>query len=110
MNESLDYRLRAHLWALSQPRNPTLHLEAHLEARNYLREILQQQGRTVREQIFETASHGTGVNLIAAPLFVVTTNTMEREEGLAAVNAALDVVRQTIEKNGGKFDIKEEVR
>ena len=68
MNESLDYRLRAHLWALSQPRNPTLHLEAHLEARNYLREILQQQGRTVREQIFETASHGTGVNLIAAPL------------------------------------------
>ena len=50
------------------------------------------------------------INLIAAPLFVVTTNTMEREEGLAAVNAALDVVRQTIEKNGGKFDIKEEVR
>lgn len=68
MNETLEYRLRSHLWALSQPRNPTLHLEAHIEARNYLRETLQQQGRSVREQIFETASHGTGVNLVAAPL------------------------------------------
>ena len=68
MNESLEYRLRSHLWALSQPRNPTLHLEAHIEARNYLREILQQQGRTVREQIFETASQGTGVNLVAEAL------------------------------------------
>ena len=67
MNESLEYRLRAHLWALSQPRNPNFHLEAHLEARNYLRETLQQKGRTVREQSFETTSHGIGVNLIAEP-------------------------------------------
>ncbi|KAK6040398.1 hypothetical protein COOONC_22097, partial [Cooperia oncophora] len=50
------------------------------------------------------------INLIAAPHFVVTTQTLDREHGLTAVNAALDVVKQTIEKYGGKFSIKEEAR
>ncbi|KJH43622.1 S1 RNA binding domain protein [Dictyocaulus viviparus] len=50
------------------------------------------------------------INLIAAPHFVVTTQTLNREYGLTAVNAALNVVKETIEKYGGKFSIKEEVR
>uniref|UniRef100_A0A183G5D0 Eukaryotic translation initiation factor 2 subunit 1 n=1 Tax=Heligmosomoides polygyrus TaxID=6339 RepID=A0A183G5D0_HELPZ len=33
------------------------------------------------------------INLIAAPHFVVTTQTLDRENGLSAVNAALDVAR-----------------
>uniref|UniRef100_A0A1I7X090 THUMP domain-containing protein n=1 Tax=Heterorhabditis bacteriophora TaxID=37862 RepID=A0A1I7X090_HETBA len=48
------------------------------------------------------------INLIAAPHFVVTTQTLDRENGLGAVHHALDVVKQTIEKFGGKFAIKEE--
>jgi len=43
------------------------------------------------------------INLIAAPLFVVTTQTLERTEGLAAVNSALDKVKETIEGFGGTF-------
>uniref|UniRef100_A0A0K0CUS4 Eukaryotic translation initiation factor 2 subunit 1 n=1 Tax=Angiostrongylus cantonensis TaxID=6313 RepID=A0A0K0CUS4_ANGCA len=50
------------------------------------------------------------INLIAAPHFVVTTQTLDREHGLTAVNAALNVVKETIEKYGGKFSIKEEAR
>ncbi|ETN82016.1 S1 RNA binding domain protein [Necator americanus] len=50
------------------------------------------------------------INLIAAPHFVVTTQTLDRENGLTAVNDALNVVKETIEKYGGKFTIKEEAR
>ena len=64
MNDSLEYRLRSHLWALAEPRNPDFHLQAHLKARNYLSEVLRQQGRGVVQQSFETADAGHGVNLI----------------------------------------------
>lgn len=64
MNDALEYRLRSHLWALAEPRNPVFHLQAHMEARNYLSEVLHQQGRTVVEQSFETTDDGLGVNLI----------------------------------------------
>uniref|UniRef100_A0A0N5AAJ8 Eukaryotic translation initiation factor 2 subunit 1 n=1 Tax=Syphacia muris TaxID=451379 RepID=A0A0N5AAJ8_9BILA len=45
------------------------------------------------------------INLIAAPLFVVTAQTLERSEGLAAVNAALDVIKTTIEAHKGTFNV-----
>ena len=45
------------------------------------------------------------INLIAAPLFVVTAQTFERAEGLEAVNAALDLVKKTIESHQGTFKI-----
>ncbi|PAV90870.1 hypothetical protein WR25_18334 [Diploscapter pachys] len=50
------------------------------------------------------------INLIAAPHFVVTTQTMDREGGLEAVKKALEVVKEHIEKTGGKMNIKEEPR
>ncbi|CAJ0577659.1 unnamed protein product, partial [Mesorhabditis spiculigera] len=50
------------------------------------------------------------INLIAAPLFVVTASSMEKDEGLAAVQNALDVIGKTIESHGGKFNIKEAAR
>jgi translation initiation factor 2 subunit 1 len=43
------------------------------------------------------------INLIAAPLFVVTAQTMERTEGIDAVNKALEVIRKSIESFGGTF-------
>lgn len=43
------------------------------------------------------------INLIAAPLFVVTAQTMDREEGLEAVNFALDKIKVSIEGSGGSF-------
>ncbi|VDN54012.1 unnamed protein product [Dracunculus medinensis] len=45
------------------------------------------------------------INLIAAPLFVVTTQTMERADGLYAVNKALDMIKTTIESYQGIFKI-----
>ena len=50
------------------------------------------------------------INLIAAPHFVVTTSTMDKDNGLASVRNALDVVKDAIEKQGGKFALKEDVR
>ncbi|CAJ0961490.1 unnamed protein product, partial [Mesorhabditis belari] len=50
------------------------------------------------------------INLIAAPLFVVTAQSTEKDDGLIAVNNALNVVKEAIEKHGGKFTIKEEAR
>jgi len=45
------------------------------------------------------------INLIAPPQYVVTTNTLERTEGLAAVNTALERIRETIEGAGGNFKV-----
>lgn len=45
------------------------------------------------------------INLIAPPQYVVTTNTLERPEGLAAVNTVLERIRETIEAAGGNFKI-----
>jgi len=45
------------------------------------------------------------INLIAPPQYVVTTSTLERPEGLAAVNTALERIRETIEGAGGNFKI-----
>jgi len=43
------------------------------------------------------------INLIAAPLFVITTQTLERTEGLAAVSTALERIKDKIEAAGGSF-------
>ncbi|CAI4225819.1 unnamed protein product [Auanema sp. JU1783] len=50
------------------------------------------------------------IHLIAAPHFVVTTQTLDKETGLESVQKALDVIKDLIEKKGGKFAIKEEAR
>lgn len=60
-------RLQSHLGALSQPRNPYAHPEAHQLARDYLRGQLQAQGRRVLEQWFEAGEHGEGCNIIGYP-------------------------------------------
>ncbi|KAL3090822.1 hypothetical protein niasHS_007197 [Heterodera schachtii] len=45
------------------------------------------------------------INLIAAPLFVVTTQTMDREGGMEAVTKALDAIRECIESYKGTFKV-----
>ena len=46
------------------------------------------------------------INLIAPPTYVVTTQTLERQDGLAKLNAALAVIKQSIEDSNGVFAIK----
>lgn len=46
------------------------------------------------------------INLIAPPLYVVTTQTLERTDGLEALNKAIGAIRSSIEEAGGMFNIK----
>lgn len=48
------------------------------------------------------------INLIAPPLYVVTTNTLERSEGLKRLNMALDAIKEEITAAKGVFNIKKE--
>ncbi|KAI6203804.1 Eukaryotic translation initiation factor 2 subunit 1 [Aphelenchoides besseyi] len=46
------------------------------------------------------------IHLIAAPLFVVTAQTMDRNDGIESVNKALDCIKNSIESAGGTFKIQ----
>jgi len=46
------------------------------------------------------------INLIAPPLFVVTTQSLERQEGLEKLQGSLDLIKKTIEASGGMYKVK----
>ncbi|XP_060594294.1 eukaryotic translation initiation factor 2 subunit 1-like [Ruditapes philippinarum] len=46
------------------------------------------------------------INLIAPPQYVVTTQTLERTDGLNTLNAALQAIKASIEEAGGMFNIQ----
>lgn len=46
------------------------------------------------------------INLIAPPLYVMTTQTLERSDGLEKMKEALDKIKLTIEAADGVFNIK----
>lgn len=46
------------------------------------------------------------INLIAPPLYVMTTSTPERNDGLKALENAIEKIRATIEKLGGIFNVQ----
>lgn len=57
-----------------------------------------------------TADLPIKINLIAPPLYVVTTTTQDRSEGMAKLNTTLQVIRDKIEEKDGLFNVKMEVR
>jgi len=46
------------------------------------------------------------INLIAPPLYVVTTQNLERQDGLDKLQGALDKIKETITASGGIFSVK----
>lgn len=46
------------------------------------------------------------INLIAPPLYVITTQTLERTDGIQKLTEALEQIKLSIEKSGGVFTIK----
>lgn len=60
-------RLKDHLQALSEPRNPYRHPQAHERARDYLRAQLESMGRKIIGQPFEVGQL-SGCNISAGPV------------------------------------------
>ena len=58
--------------------------------------------------VLHTHTH-TQINLIAPPQYVITTTTLDRTEGIAKLNTAIQVIRETIEESEGQFNVKMEV-
>lgn len=46
------------------------------------------------------------INLIAPPLYVMTTSTPEKTDGLQALADAIEVIREKILSMGGHFDVQ----
>jgi translation initiation factor 2 subunit 1 len=46
------------------------------------------------------------IKLIAPPIYVLSTMTLEKEVGIAHLQSAIDVIREKITKKGGKMDVK----
>ena len=46
------------------------------------------------------------INLIAAPLYVITTTTLDRDDGLKGLTSAVEAIKTSIKKFGGEFNEK----
>ncbi|CAC5356355.1 EIF2S1 [Mytilus coruscus] len=57
-----------------------------------------------------TESMPIKINLIAPPLYVMTTSTLERTEGMALLNKAIATIKEDIEEAGGIFNIQQQPR
>ena len=49
------------------------------------------------------------INLIAPPLYVITTQTLEKIEGLATLSKAIGAIKTSIEDAGGLFNLQLQV-
>lgn len=65
----------------------------------------------IREALFagmavggETSS--IKIKLIAPPIYVLSTTTLEKEAGVALLNKAIDAIREVITQKGGRMDVK----
>lgn len=57
-----------------------------------------------------TADCPVKIKLVAPPLYVLTTQTLERELGIEVLNAAVDACQKEIEMHNGKLLVKEAAR
>jgi translation initiation factor 2 subunit 1 len=46
------------------------------------------------------------IKLIAPPIYVLSTTTLEKEAGITLLNKAIETIREKITQKGGKMDIK----
>lgn len=65
----------------------------------------------IRDSLMEGQKAGTAespvkVKLIAPPMYVMTTMTLDKDMGVACLTKALELVTQAIEAKGGKIEVK----
>ncbi|XP_076802877.1 eukaryotic translation initiation factor 2 subunit 1-like [Clavelina lepadiformis] len=53
-----------------------------------------------------TEEHNIKINLIAPPLYVITTQSLDRQLGLEAINKAITFIQETIKEADGNFNVK----
>jgi len=69
----------------------------------------------IREALFagmalSTENTQIKIKLIAPPIYVLSTMTLEKDAGISLLNKSIDVIRNTITDKGGKMDVKMEPR
>lgn len=67
----------------------------------------------IREALFAGIAVGTEgspikIKLIAPPIYVLSTTTLEKEAGIALLTKAIETIQQKIVQSGGKLDVKME--
>jgi translation initiation factor 2 subunit 1 len=50
------------------------------------------------------------INLVAAPTYVITAVSLDKDEGVELVTNAIEAIKQKIESLGGTLDVKHAVR
>lgn len=65
----------------------------------------------IREALFAGMAKGSEqypirIKLIAPPIYVLSTTTLEKEAGIALMNESIDAIRENITAKGGKIDVK----
>ena len=65
----------------------------------------------IREALFagmalSTDNSSIKIKLIAPPIYVLSTTTLEKDAGVALLNKAIDAIREVITAKGGKLDVK----
>jgi translation initiation factor 2 subunit 1 len=65
----------------------------------------------IREALFAGMALGTEQNpikikLIAPPIYVLSTTTLEKEVGIGLLNQAIEVIKEKVTAKGGKIDVK----
>jgi translation initiation factor 2 subunit 1 len=64
----------------------------------------------IKESLLEGESTGTNesvvIKLIAPPMYVMTTITLDREQGIQTLTAAIEKIATLIRSKGGTLDVK----
>jgi len=86
-------------------------LRADIDVECYFYEGVDAVKRALRKGLeFSTETMPIKINLIAPPLYVITTNTLDRAEGFDRLNKALSAIETEIKAAKGNFNIAKEAR
>jgi len=82
-------------------------IRADVEVSCYAYEGVDAVKRALKEGLAcSTEEHAIKINLIAPPLYVITTQSLDRVQGLEAVQSAMDAIKDSIKAADGNFNVK----
>ena len=96
---------------VNTPTHPHTHTHTDVEVSCYAYEGIDAVKKALKAGLTQsTDSFPIKINLIAPPQYVITVTTLERTEGIAKMNTAIQIIRESIEEKDGLFNVKMEVR